>query len=152
MTKGNYERPDRADDGQPDLEPAEQAALDAVLCAPELTDAEWDRLRHSTLHAAGRLLAQRRVTLPDSRHAPSRIRPPRRLPSLRWIVPALPVAAAAVLLLVLVPRNEPAAPFDAAVETLLADVSDDEFRLLVSGHADAASLLLLAVQDETDHR
>jgi ferric-dicitrate binding protein FerR (iron transport regulator) len=151
MTKGDYERPDRADDGQPALEPAEQAALDAVLSAPELTDAEWDRLRHSTLHAAERLLAQRRVVLPDRRPAPSRVRPPRR-PSLRWIAPALPVAAAAVLLLVLVPRNEPVAPFDAAVETLLADVSDDEFRLLVAGHADAASLLLLAVQDEADDR
>jgi hypothetical protein len=149
MTKRIFdERADQGNDEQPDLEPAAQAALDAVLIPPELTEAEWHRLHRSTMDAAQRLLAQRRVMSPIDRPVPSRVRGSRPRPSLRWIMPALPVAAAAVLLLVVVQRDAPVAPLDQAAEALLADVSEDEFKMLVSGHADAASLLLLAVQDE----
>jgi hypothetical protein len=151
MTKRTFgERADHGNEGQPDLEPAAQAALDAILNPPELTEAEWHRLHRSTMDAAQRLLAQRRVLSPADRPVPSRVHGSRQRPSLRWIMPALPVAAAAVLLLVVVQRNAPVAPLDRVAEALLADVSEDEFKLLVSGHADAASLLLLAVQDEND--
>jgi hypothetical protein len=142
------------DDMQAELEPEEQAALEALLRTPELTDADWDRLHRSTSEAAERLLAQRRIASVVARRPPSRVRPVRQWPVPRWLAPALPLAAAAALLLFVTQREDAVRPhgtFGAADEMLLADVSDYEFSLLVSGHADPASLLMLAVQDEHEN-
>lgn len=123
-----------------ELEPAEQQALDALLREPQLTGAEWATLHARVMSAAAPALAARR--------APVAGRPLRSTRSWRWLLPALPLAAAAALLLVLRPVPDAVAPFVEPEMALLADVSEQEFQLLVSGHADAASLLLLAVQDE----
>lgn len=123
-----------------ELEPAEQEALDALLREPQLTSAEWAALHAQVMSAAAPALAARGA--PAAAH-------PRRFPrAWRWLAPMLPLAAAAALLLVLRPAPDAVMPTVEPEAALLADVSEQDFRLLVSGHADAASLLLLAVQDE----
>lgn len=123
-----------------ELEPAEQAALDALLREPQLTNEEWETLHASVMGAAAPALAARRTPAGVIRRTRGR--------AWRWLLPALPLAAAAALVLVLRPGPRAPAPLGDAEAALLVDVSDREFGLLVSGHSDAASLLLLAVQDE----
>jgi hypothetical protein len=125
------------------LEPEEERALAELLDEPHLAAAEWDRLHGRIARAAAPALARRRM--------PRRARG--TLP--RWLVPVLPLAAAALLVLLLrTPGVDPAGTGPAAVElgpaerALLADVSDVEFAQLVSGAADAEALLLMAVSEE----
>jgi hypothetical protein len=128
----------------PDLEPGTQNALDALLTLPEPTEPEWSALHASIMAAAGERLARRRMVAAPVRQAPTRIR--RR----RWLATALPLAAAAAVLIVIGRPRAPALTLDATAEALLADISDVEFSRLVAGHEDAVGLLLLAVQDENE--
>jgi hypothetical protein len=123
-----------------ELEPAEREALTALITPPALSDAEWQHLHRSVMLATHEALARRRTLAPVRSPARPRIR--------RWLLPVLPLAAAATLLLFILPNREQRPPLGVTEEVLLGDMSDHEFRLLVSGHADAASLLLLAVDDQ----
>lgn len=123
-----------------ELSPEEERALGAVLGEPELSAAEWEVLRSNIVQAGELPLAERRRAAKSRRPA-----------SAAWLRPLLPLAAAAVLLLVLgrtftTPNgasngNTELSP---AEQALLADVSDAEFARLVSGAADAEALLLIA--------
>ena len=123
------------------LDPGEAAALQTLLTAPQLTDGDRESLRARIAAAAELPLARRRRALPS-----------RRAVAIRWLRPALPLAAAAVLFLVLFRSAPPGSPengaLTAAESALLADVSDAEFARLVSGAADAEALLLIAVGDD----
>jgi len=124
-----------------ELSAEEERALAAVLAEPELSADEWEAL-HARVAAAGELpLARRR-----------RATQPRRRAAMRWLLPALPLAAAAALLILvrsgtLEPRpgsSAQTADLTAVERVLLADVSDAEFARMVSGADDAEALLLLA--------
>jgi hypothetical protein len=132
-----------ADPGDP-LDPAQQQALDAVLAAPDLSAAELDRLHRSIMLAAAPGLAARRAA------AAPRLSASRLRGRTRWFAPVLPLAAAAALLMVIRQPDPAELEFHAEDAALLADVPDHEFSLLVSGHADAAALLLLAVSGDGD--
>jgi len=130
-------------DREPELAPEEEQALAAVLAAPALSGDDWESLRGRVTDACELPLARRR-----------RAAHPRRAQALKWLRPALPLAAAALLLILLWspldgPRsgdNGQSADLTAAERALLADVSDAEFAQLVSGAADAEALLLIAVE------
>jgi hypothetical protein len=131
-------------DRESELDAGAEQALAALLTAPALTDHEWDALRTGVERACELPLARRRAAARA-----------RRLRVVKWLGPALPLAAAAVLLLLLgVPsggRNGDGQENDAlsaAERALLADVSDAEFTLLVSGAAEAEALLLIAAGED----
>jgi len=131
-------------DRDPVLNTEEQQALDSLLAEPELSAGEWDSLRDRIERACELPLARRRQAIR-----------PRRAAVAKWLRPALPLAAAALLLIVLSTQldlgtgdRQPGGELGVAERTLLADVSDAEFAQLVSGEADAAALLLMAVSEE----
>jgi hypothetical protein len=124
-----------------ELDPRERAALEALLAPPELTATEWERLHGRILRAAEPRLAALRQA---EARATSGDRGFRR--RLRWLAPTVPLAAAALLLLFAPGRR--AGSLGEAEAALLADVPDHEFSRIVAGHADAAALLLLAVQGD----
>jgi ferric-dicitrate binding protein FerR (iron transport regulator) len=129
------------------LDPGAQAALDALLALPEPSDREWAALHGAIVEAGGERLARRRVRAAHLRPTPVRVHRRRR-----WLAPALSLAAAAVLLLMIGRVQRETVAFDATARALLADVSDHEFSRLAAGHTDAASLLLLAVQEQPASR
>jgi hypothetical protein len=145
----------------PALEHDDELALQSLLAPPEMDDAGWDRLHDAVVQAAAPQLAARAGENPipsapqlAARAGDARIPAAtnaRRRAAVRWLRPLMPLAAAAALLIVFVQR-EGATPLDFTEEALLAEMSDSEFRRLVSGSAEAASLLLLAVQDENGER
>ena len=125
-------------DRESDLSTEAEQALASVLAAPELNDEELAALRGRIAQTAALPLARRRAA-----HRPrSRV---------MWLRPLLPLAAAALLVLVLNRRDgteaPPAAELSAAERALLADVSDAEFAQLVSGAGQAEALLLMAVTE-----
>jgi hypothetical protein len=132
-------------DRESELDFAEQEALSALLAVPELSAGEWNELRGSIERACELPLAQRRKS-----GRPSRAR------VITWLWPALPMAAAAVLLIMLrTPSREvgngkrpSATELTTAEQVLLMDVSDTEFTQLVAGAADAEALLRMAVREE----
>ena len=126
------------------LNTEDQQALNSLLAEPELSAGEWDSLRDRIERACELPLARRRLAIR-----------PRRAAFAKWLRPALPLAAAAALLIVLSTQLDlgngerpPVGELGVAERTLLADVSDAEFAQLVSGEADAAALLLMAVSEE----
>lgn len=151
---------DRLDDTRAsELEPRQQALLDTLLATPRITAEEWEQLHGRIARAAADELARRRslaaplAELPDPvvlpmGHGRSPMVTPRGRARARWLLPVIPLAAAAALLLVVSVPDEPAPAFGAAEAALLADIPDHEFSRLVSGHADAAALLLVAVQED----
>ena len=131
-------------DRESELDAGAEQALAALLASPALTDHEWDALRTGVERACELPLARRRGAARA-----------RRLRVMRWLGPALPLAAAAVVLLLLgVPsggRNgggQGNEALSAAERALLADVSDAEFTQLVSGAAEAEALLLIAAGED----
>jgi hypothetical protein len=146
MMKDN-DRATDASHAMPALEHDDELALQSLLTPPVLDDAEWERLHDNVMQAAAAHLAARAG---DVRVRTAAV-PARHRASLRWLRPLMPLAAAAALLIVFVQRED-TIPLDFTEEALLAEMSDSEFRRLVSGSAEAASLLLLAVQDENGER
>ncbi|NJD09043.1 MAG: hypothetical protein FIB01_00910 [Gemmatimonadetes bacterium] len=131
-------------DRETELTAEEEQALHAVLAAPELNDEDWEAL-HARVTAACQLpLARRRPAMRS-----------RRAGTFWWLRPVLPLAAAALLLIIFrLPfgggersgEAGQAAASSAAERALLADVSDAEFAQLVAAGEDAESLLLMAVE------
>jgi hypothetical protein len=140
-----YDVPNDEPSVPPALEPEQEAALQALIAPPDLPQDDWDRMHRAIVGAAHAHLAARAAANTDTAAAPATAA--RRRAALRWLRPAVPIAAAAALLLVFVQRED-TVPFDFTEDALLAEMSDSEFHRLISGSAEAASLLLLAVQDE----
>lgn len=118
------------------------AALRA-LGEPPLEEVDWEGLRERARRGAELPLAARQRAA--------------RAPAPRpWARRLLPAAAAASLALGVwlgaasdrAPGTAPAVAVDEAEAVLRADLSDQEFRSLVSGRAEAESLLLLAAEME----
>lgn len=132
-------RDDLRQDPTPD--PLLRAALTDLEPQPPMAEVDWEALHHSIHDQAALPLARRR-----------------RAARWGWARPVIPAAMAAGLaLFVFFGIRGPADPlgafeerpegFVSAEEALHADISDDEFILLVSGLADADALLLLAVDE-----
>ena len=139
-------------------DPELRAALLAAVPGPPPESVNWAALSAAVVARADAPLARRR-----RRHAwRGAWQSARRAGAWAWLRPALPLALAAGLAAVLLwPRPDPraadpapagplatsAAPHSAtpSAEMLLADVSDEEFGRIVSGRADPAALLRLAV-------
>jgi hypothetical protein len=129
------------------LDPAEEAALAALLGPPACTPAELDALARATVEAAGPALAGRRLAAARAADSIRSTRSTRRRRLARRLAPLIPVAAAAALALFLLrgPDASLDIPYGAEERALLADVTDQEFARLVAGHDRAAAWLLLAV-------
>ena len=122
-------------------DPLLAAALRSAEGEPPLDAVDWDALRTTVRERAELPLARRRR--------------PARTP--RWLAPLVPLAAAASVAMALwvggltSDRAAPAAARAASggvttEEVLRADVSEQEFRLLVSGRSNPDVLLALAVE------
>jgi hypothetical protein len=144
-----YDVPNDEPSVPPALEPEQEAALQALLAPPDLPQDDWDRMHRAIVMRRAR--APRRPRNGQCRYFGRPPQPRAGAHALRWLRPAVPLAAAAALLLVFVQRED-TIPFDFTEEALLAEMSDSEFHRLISGSAEAASLLLLAVQDENGER
>lgn len=133
-------------DPQPDPQIAE--ALRALHREPPLEEVDWEALRGCIRDRAALPLARRR------RQATT---PP------RWVRPLLPLAVAASVALALwvgtelgAVRPDAVAVGDSASAPVVqpsveaafgADLSEQEFRLLVTGRADPEELLLIALDE-----
>ena len=126
-------------------DPEIAAALRMVERDPPLDEIEWDALRSSIVARAELPLARRRT---------------RSARLSRWTRPLVPLAAAASIALAAwiggavgpVPSSAPVAEVAPAVtpeDVFQADVTEQEFRLLVSGRANTDALLELALQGES---
>lgn len=129
----------------PAPDPQLQAALRSLEGEPPVEQVDWEALRRRITERAELPLARRRRT---NRQAH------------RWLRPFLPAAAAAGLVLAVFfsmrgPGETPALPAGdeprpesvvTVEEALRADLSDQEFVLLVSGLEDSDELLRLAVE------
>lgn len=151
------------DDTQPLVpDPQIGAALRALSGEPPVEAVDWEALRHSIGDAAALPLARLRTA--DRAPAPAVARPmvAKRRPMPRWARTLVPLAAAAGIAgvaWVAVPHpggsGQPESYVASATSTieaplnteeiLKADVSDQEFHLLVTGRTNPDELLLLAL-------
>ncbi|MBW3629095.1 MAG: hypothetical protein KY464_07325 [Gemmatimonadetes bacterium] len=131
-------------------DPEIAAALRMIEIDPPVADVDWDALRSSIVARAELPLAQRRK---------------RSAQLSRWTRPLIPLAAAASIALaawvngeigpaprsgsVVADNADLVAPGITPEDVFQADVSEQEFRLIVSGRANTDALLQLAVQDES---
>lgn len=127
------------------VDPAFRAALRHAAGEPPLEEVDWDALRSSIGARAALPLARRRAGAQRS--------------GTRWARALIPLAAAASVALAVwlggAGTGEPDAGSHTAAapaaqtpeEVLRLDVSEQEFRQLVSGRADPEALLMLAVGD-----
>jgi hypothetical protein len=115
-----------------------ERTLRALDDEPPLHEVDWDALRAGIRTRAELPLARRR------RAARARATP-------RWLRPLVPAALAAGIALTFVMRGGPGDAEDDAFDLLAveqavhADVSDPEFRLMITGMNDADELLAIAV-------
>ena len=130
-------------------DPEIAAALRMIDSDPPLAEVDWDALRSAIVARAELPLAQRRTR--SARLA-------------RWTRPLVPLAAAASIAMALwvngLDRPDSGAIAEGDSGTLTpavtpedvfqADVSEQEFRLLVSGRANADALLLVALEPNSD--
>jgi hypothetical protein len=130
----------------PQPDPQIGAALRALHREPPLEEVDWEALRGSI---------RDRAALPMARRRKRAAAPP------RWVRPLLPLAVAASVALALwigtelgegrldtiaVERSAAPAAAEPSVEEVFgADLSEQEFRLLVSERANPDELLLVAV-------
>lgn len=126
----------------PAADPELREALGALDPAPTLGEADWDAMRARVREGAALPLARRRATGRLGR------------PVLHWTVPAAAAAGLAALVWTGLPgRGEPdslavrVGPSASAEEVFQADLSEAEFRHVVSGRAETDALLQIAVGD-----
>ena len=126
-------------------DPEIAAALRLVEAEPPLHEVDWEALRSTIVARAELPLAQRRAR--SARLA-------------RWTRPLVPLAAAASIALAVwvnglgAPESpiaevtpEAAAPAAGSLEDVFqADVSEQEFRHMVSGRANAGDYLMVAIE------
>lgn len=128
---------------EPVSDPELRAALSSLEGEPPLEAVDWSALQRSIGARAELPLARRR------RGAQPLLRPPAARARQGWR-PLLPLAVAASIALVVWTGGGGETP-EAAVgqlspeEVFEADLSEQEFRLLVSGGADPEELLLIAL-------
>jgi hypothetical protein len=128
-------------------DPEIAAALRMIEGEPPLADVDWEALRSAIVARAELPLAQRRTR--SARLA-------------RWTRPLIPLAAAASIAMAMwanglrapEPVTAPIADGNAEIvapavttveDAFQADVTEQEFRLLVSGRANADALLMVAL-------
>ena len=131
----------------PTPDPQLAAALRSLEAEPPLESLDWERLRGTLRERAELPLARRR-----GRAAAGRVGDAGR-PRSRALRPLLPLAAAASIALAVwlgtgsgSPEGAPPAPLTAE-EVFGPDLSEQEFRLLVSGGGDPEALLLIALDE-----
>jgi hypothetical protein len=131
-------------------DPEIAAALRMIELDPPVAEVDWEALRSSIVARAELPLAQRRT---------------RSARLGRWTRPLVPLAAAASIALAAwvngaigpAPGSAPlvadngdfVAPAVTPEDAFRAEVTEQEFRLIVSGRADTDALLQLAVQGES---
>lgn len=143
---------DELDRLEPD--PTIGEALRSLHPRPPVDEVDWSALRGRIAARAAVELEKRRPA--GLRRSPSlfdRVRANLRL----WTAPLVPVAVAAGIAVVVWTRGDApdaaelddvtAAPTVSVEEVLSADVTEQEFRLIVSGRANPDALLLLALDE-----
>ena len=126
-------------------DPEIAAALRLIDSEPPLQEVDWDALRSSIVARAEMPLARRRTR--SARLA-------------RWTRPLVPLAAAASIALAVwvnglrAPEapiaegtGDAVTPATSVEDVFQADVSEQEFRHLVSGRANASDYLLVAIDE-----
>ena len=139
---------------EPAPDPQLRAALRDAEAEPPLQDVDWSGLRSSISAAAALPLARRRHALLGGRTGAA-VRPAR--PATRWLRSLAPLAAAASIAVAvwagsgrpgLTPAPAPVAEASASVEDVFRpDLSEQEYRQVISGRDNADALLLIAIDE-----